>query len=172
MSSNGDNLDALLAQELAARPGAAPRYGPSTPIGAHTINWRTLTDEDAAAEWALLREWVEWFTVRYNIPISVIPTCWWQHGPLVEELSALHTAHDAAFDQADAGFGPIGWHERLTIAIPRLTRTYGGGCNNGHKPTKPRSWSNATNETDWDAWTTQAHAHDTHPGVTNRKEEQ
>ena len=52
-----------------------------------------------------LRDWVEWFTVRYDVPVSVVPNCWWRHGALVEELSALHVAHLAAFDASDAGFG-------------------------------------------------------------------
>jgi len=166
----GQDLDQALTAHLSSNANRVLRTAPSTPIGGHTFNWRTLADNAAPAEWAALRAWVEWFTVRYAIPVSTVPNCWWQHGALVEELSALHTAHNAAFDRADAGFGPINWHERLTLALPRLTRAYGGGCNTGHKPTKPRTWTEATNEQEWDTWTTQAHAHDTHPGVTNRKE--
>lgn len=151
------DVDALLAQELS---GFDPhsRHGGSAPIGGLVTNWRELTADEAAERWNVLRTWVEWFTVRYNIPISVVPTCWWKHGHLVEELSALHTAHVAAFDSSDAGFGPIGWHERLAIATPRLARAYGGGCNNGHKPAKPRTWTDVTDEQEWTAWTSQAHA--------------
>jgi hypothetical protein len=151
------------AASFTARPKAS-RTVSSEAIGAHVVDWYTLSDGDAAKEWEALRRWVEWATVRYNIAQSVIPACWYQHGALVEELSALHTAHRAAFDSSDAGLGPIGWHERFAIALPRLTRAYGGGCNNGHQTTKPRTWP-AGPDADWDAWTTQAHAHrDTHPG--------
>lgn len=139
---------------------ADPRAGDSAPItGGNGVNWRTLPDENAAERWTLLREWVEWFTVRYQIPISTVPDCWWQHGALVEELSALHLAHNASFHPSDTGLGPIGWHERLAVTLPRLTRAYGGGCTNGHRPLKPRAWANATDEAAWTAWTTQAHAH-------------
>jgi hypothetical protein len=125
------------------------------------------------ATWTALREWVEWFTTRYNIPFSTVPICWWQHDALVEELSALHTAHLAAFDPADTGFGPLSWHERLAIATPRLTRAYGGGCNTEHRPTKTRSWDRVTDETAWTAWTTKAHAHpSTRPGAHNQKKEE
>lgn len=151
------DYDALLADDLTFDP--RDRGGSSAPLGAHVANWRTLADDAAEAEWAALRSWVEWFTVRYNIPISVIPNCWYQHGALVEELSALHTAHTTSFDPADTGYGPIGWHERLAVAHPRLTRAYGGGCNNGHQPLKPRSWSNVIDEAEWTAWTNTAHAH-------------
>lgn len=170
MSDDPEEFDGLLAAELAAYdPG--DRHGPSEPIGAQTFNWRKLTPEDAPEKWEALRDWVEWFTVRYNIPVSVIPACWWKHGTLVEELSALHVAHDVAFDTSDTGFGPVSWHERLAIALPRLTRAYGGGCNTGHKPTKPRSWSAVTDEAEWNAWTTQAHAHRDTESVSQRKEE-
>lgn len=152
-----EDVDALLAQELS---GFDPnsRDGGSALIGGLVTNWQALSDAEAKGRWQALRAWVEWLTVRYNIAVSVVPDCWWRHGPLVEELSALHTAHLAAFDPSDSGFGPIGWHERLAIAVPRLNRSYGGGCNNGHKPTRPRSWSGATDEQEWDAWTNQAHA--------------
>lgn len=165
-----DDVEALLAQELA---GFNPhdRYGTSAPIGGLVTNWRELPDADAPERWQTLRSWVEWMTVRYNVPVSVVPDCWWRHGRLVEELSALHTAHIAAFDPSDAGFGPIGWHERLAIALPRLSHAYGGGCSNGHRPTKPRSWTNATNEQDWTSWTSLAHATEgTTPSPDERKE--
>lgn len=165
-----DDVDALLARELSGFDPLS-RYGSSRPIGGVVVNWRELPDEDAVEHWRALRSWVEWFTVRYNIAISVVPNCWWRHGHLVEELSALHTAHVAAFDPSDAGFGPIGWHERLAIAQPRLSRAYGGGCSNGHKPTRARSWSQATDEQEWQTWTGQAHADEGASSPSTRKEE-
>ena len=156
-SFDPDDVDALLAQELSGFDPNSRASG-SGIIGGLVTNWHELSDAEAAQRWEALRAWVEWFTVRYNVPISVVPDCWWRHGAIVEELSALHTAHHAAFDLSDSGFGPIGWHERLAIAIPRLNRAYGGGCNNGHKPTRPRSWAHATDEQEWEAWTTTAHA--------------
>lgn len=165
-----DDLDALLASEMTAfEPDI--RYGSSAPIGAQVIDWRTLPDRDAPAAWRELRRWVEWFTYRYRMPESTVPACWWKHGHLVEELSALHTAHTAAFDTTDAGFGPIGWHERLAIAIPRLTRAYAGGCSDGHRDVTPRSSINNIDERDWDAWTKEAHAHRDTPVSHHRKEE-
>jgi hypothetical protein len=163
------DYDDAIADDM-TRPGPPPppsssapnrddRAGSSRPIGASTVNWYTLTDTDAGPAWAALRAWVEWFTVRYRISESVVPVCWFKHGQLVEELSALHTAHTASFDSTDTGYGPIGWHERLSLALPRLSRAYSGGCARGHDPLTPRSWTNVVDEQEWDAWTTQAHAH-------------
>ena len=152
-----DDPEALLAGEMTAfEPDI--RYGSSVPIGAHVINWRTLSGREARAAWNDLRAWVEWFTIRYRVPESTVPACWWKHGQLVEELSALHTAHTAAFDASDAGFGPIGWHERLAIATPRLTRAYSGGCSDEHREIIPRSSIGNIDEQEWDAWTEQGHA--------------
>lgn len=163
-----EEIERLVAAELA---GFHARSDTSQPIGLHAVDWRRMPDQDAPREWADLRDWVEWFTVRYDIPVSVVPNCWWKHGALVEELSALHVAHLAAFDPSDAGFGAIGWHERLALATPRLSRA-GAGCASGHSGTRPRSWSSATDEQEWDAWVSETHAH---RGVTvaspDRKEE-
>lgn len=151
------DLDDLMAQEMSDfHPDI--RSGSSEPIGARVVDWRTLADADARAAWDSLREWVEWFTVRYQISESIVPVCWYKHGNLVEELSALHIAHGVAFDSSDAGFGPIGWHERLSLAIPRLRNAYAGGCSRGHNRYTPRSWTNAIDEQEWNAWANQAHA--------------
>ena len=134
------------------------RGGSSAALGAQPVNWRELPDAEARAAWDALRGWVEWVTSRYDIPEVIVPTCWWRHGALVEELSALHIAWEAAFDSTDAGFGPIGWHERFAIARPRLKAAYPGSCINGHRDRTPRSWRDATDEDEWDAWVDQAHA--------------
>ncbi|MDX2377611.1 hypothetical protein M4I32_12450 [Microbacterium sp. LRZ72] len=150
-------LDAMLAAELADWD-VNNRGGASVPLGAVAIDWKDLADDRASEVWRALRDWVEWFTARYDVPVSSIPNCWWQHPALVEELSALHTAHRASFDASDSGFGPIGWHERLAMARPRWRQAYAGSCTDGHQPEKPRSWSGTTDEREWEAWTRQSQA--------------
>lgn len=136
------------------------RGGDSEPLGAVIVNWRELTPSDAPAVWAALRDWVEWFTARYNLPVSLIPDCWWRHGGLVEELSALHTAWVAAYDPVDAGYGPIGWHERFQTAVDRWRSGihYAGSCSAGHVPPHTRDWRAKINEEEWAAWVRDAHA--------------
>lgn len=148
-------------RELFSADAAGLRTGGDAPpaaVGAST-NWRTMQDQQARDEWSALRDWVEWVTVRYNIPLVTVPTCWWQHPALVEELSALHCAHRAAFDPRDTGNGPVIWHEHFAAALPRLSRAYSGGCSTEHRSLRPRSWSGATNEDEWAAWINQSHAH-------------
>ncbi|WP_417564151.1 hypothetical protein [Microbacterium sp.] len=163
------DLDDILAAQLSDFAPSV-RGGSSAPIGAHVVDWRTLKDAQAPAAWNSLRAWVEWFTIRYRISESVVPACWFKHGQLVEELSALHTAHTAAFDPSDAGFGPIGWHERLSLAIPRLSKAYSGGCARGHDEPKPRAWVNVVDEDEWNVWTSQAHANGGRPPTSSPTE--
>lgn len=146
-----DNYDSLDLDKRATGAAAA---------GGYTVNWRELADADARAVWTALRDWVQWFTVRYGVGKSVVPNCWFRHGALVEELSALHSAHVALFDPSDSGLGPIGWHERLTLARQRLLEaTKLTGCtDDAHREPRARRWDNVTADDEWDQWSSQAHA--------------
>jgi len=124
-------------------------------LGVAVVNWRTLPDSEAPQVWTDLGAWVSWFIHRYNLPARKIPPCWFKHGALVEELSALHTAWLVSYDSLDAGFGPIGWHERLAVAIPRLATWYNGECHNGHTELPNSAEAVAPG---WRDWITQSHA--------------
>lgn len=126
-------------------------------LAAIVINWRELLAEDAPAAWSDLRDWVEWIIHRYAVPDLVIPDCWWQHGAIVEELSALHAAWVASYDTTDSGYGPIGWHERWSVAKDRLRKHYSGECKNGHKSAPARTLPPATGE--WHSWIKTSRSH-------------
>jgi hypothetical protein len=133
----------------------APRRSPGM-LGITVINWRTLLPDEAPEAWTDLGEWVSWFSRRYNLPTRKIPLCWYKHGALVEELSALHTAWLVSYDSLDAGYGPIGFHERLAAALPRLASWYNGECHNGH--TELPQAGDSTIPLDWADWIQQTHA--------------
>ncbi|MEN2739668.1 hypothetical protein ABCS02_17895 [Microbacterium sp. X-17] len=145
----------VLVATLAEGWDQAPRQSPGM-LGIRVINWRTLGNADAPEVWTDLREWVVWFTHRYNLASRKIPPCWFKHGALVEELSALHTAWLVSYDSLDAGYGPIGWHERLAVAIPRLASWYNGECHNGHTEL-PQTGDDAV-PTEWADWIGRSHA--------------
>lgn len=93
------------------------------------VNWRTINDDLAQRALAELTGWVAWFVHRYRISSRKIPDCWHEHDALVEELSALHGAWKVAFTEAEAGNGPIAWHERMILCLGRITELhYGGEC--------------------------------------------
>lgn len=156
-SLGGDTFDASVDEILEASYNPMNRDTSSEMIGGFVVNWRALEDREAiAAAWTALRDWVEWFAVRYEIPSTLIPDCWWQHGALVEELSALHTAHAASFDPSDTGYGPVSWHERLTLARARFATAYKNGCLDGH--VKPRQRAFPDVDVEWDTWIRTTHA--------------
>jgi hypothetical protein len=125
-------------------------------LGVTIVNWRTLTDDQAPEVWQDLGDWVDWFVRRYSIPARKIPSCWYRHGALVEELSALHTAWTVSYDNLDAGYGPIGFHERLTTAMARMATWYNGECHDGHN-TVPQTVSEVE-RLDWNRWIGHSHA--------------
>jgi len=125
-------------------------------IDGGAVNWRELEDSDAPETWAELRDWVQWLTNRYELGARTIPDCWYRHGGVVEELSALHTAWKASFSSADSGYGPIGWHERLFVCEQRLTKRYEGICGSGHQD--PYGRRAAEDDEFWAKWVTTSHA--------------
>ena len=76
----------------------------------------------------------------------------------MEELCALHTAWLVSFDPTDAGYGPIGWHERLTVSIQRISAWYHGQCAETHQERIGAKRLPADSDTGWLAWTRTSHA--------------
>jgi hypothetical protein len=101
-----DELDRLVGGVLGRRP--------------RPVAWATLDVDEAAQAWADLDPWVRWLVRRYLIDAREIPPCWPRHGDVVEELSALRTAHQAAFDPSGAPTGPADWHHGLAATRSRL----------------------------------------------------
>lgn len=101
-----EDLDALVEQILGAKP--------------RPIDWSLLNGRPAEEARAVLDSWVRWLVTRYAIDPREIPPCWAEHGDLFEELSALHTAHRAAFDTAGPPTGPADWHTMLANTRARL----------------------------------------------------
>jgi len=122
-------LDAMIEHAL----GRVPR----------PITWATLTAEQAAEVWLALDEWVRWLVARYALDHRDIPPCWYAHGDLVEELTALWTAHQGAYDRAGGPTGPVDWHQTLANTRVRLqgwaART---GCRHAqHRAPTPPAWA-------------------------------
>jgi hypothetical protein len=118
--------------------GDANSHDPSqTMIDGGVVNWRELDPADESAVWGQLRVFVDWLIDRYQLTESLIPDCWYQHGRLVEELSALRSAWVSSFSSLDAGYGPIGWHERFAALTSRISGE-GDSCGSGHMPVYTR----------------------------------
>ena len=105
------------------------------PVGlfpALPVCWALLDDletEDALEE---LHNWTDWVLDRYRLDHRTIPTCWDQHGALIEELSALRIAWLAAYAITARPEAPLEWHQEFTAANHRMSDwTARTGCRRG-----------------------------------------
>lgn len=134
------------------------REGPPGGLGDPTYRWRELDHVSAPKAWKALSMWVSWFVATYRLTTSVVPDCWWRHPELVAELYALQKAELASFTPTDPGFGPLGFHERLPLAIERLrleTRTIGCVGLQVHREISPRLLP--ADDPEYLAWMTEPH---------------
>ncbi|KAA8877334.1 hypothetical protein F3087_45000 [Nocardia colli] len=74
-------------------------------------SWRHLDRGEAAALWQELLDWVDWLRNTYQLG-SRIPSCWFRHDSVREELTALMGAHAAAY-----------YCERESTELPREDMT-------------------------------------------------
>ena len=105
-----DDLDAEVDAYIQDALGSTPR----------PIDWRRVPPNEAAERWEELDRWVRWLVTRYALDHRDVPPCWYAHGDLVEELTALMTAHKAAFDRSASATSPAEWHQTLAATRGRL----------------------------------------------------
>lgn len=110
-----------LLERVADRPDLSER----------PVNWATLSRPDAAQQWQVLTGWTRWLRDRYQLH-EHIPACWFAHGAMVEELTALRSAWTSAFLSADAAPGdPALWHDLLDRTRYRIRAWDRNGCADG-----------------------------------------
>lgn len=117
-----------LMERLAEQPALAER----------PVNWAALDAADAAEQWGLLVDWTDWLRERYQLH-ERIPSCWYAHGALIEELSALRTAWVGAVLDPQARLDdPARWHELLERTLDRIREWDRSGCSDGtHRAEQP-----------------------------------
>lgn len=114
------------------------RLADNPAMGERPVNWAALDAHHAAEQWGLLTDWTDWIRDRYQLH-ETIPACWYAHGPLVEELSALRSAWVGTYldPEARAGDGSA-WHDLLDRTLHRIKRWDRTGCADGtHRPDQP-----------------------------------
>lgn len=98
--------------------------------------WKSLGPEGQKALLAELGDWVGWLRRRYPLARK-IPPCWPQHPELVEELTALWLAWQAAYTGPDPPLtGAADFHDRwLPGLLHRLEHgPHATDCTAGHHP--------------------------------------
>ena len=116
---------------------------PEAPPVPVVICWEDLGPEEYGRTLGELAKWLAWLRRTYRIPATVFPPCWYAHGDLLEELSALHTAHQGAYHPDGAATGPADWHHQLAATRTRLNASVARtGCRPGeHRPAAPPAWA-------------------------------
>lgn len=97
---------------------------------------RTLDAATAAATWQELRRWVDWLVTRYALDHKVVPPCWYLHGAVVDELTALWGAWQLAYWPLGSAGDPANWMQIFANTRMRLTEWCGRrGCReDDHRP--------------------------------------
>lgn len=110
------------------------------------INWNVLTAVQAEQAWLDLNAWVHWLRATYGLPAAVIPPAWHRHNALVLELSALHVAWLAYYNEDAPPTGPLVWHEQFAAARQRLRELVQmiGTKLDRDRPTRVTAWPGET----------------------------
>lgn len=75
--------------------------------------WRYLDREAAQLLWDELVDWVGWVRYRYQLSKYIKP-CWYRHGGVVEELTALMVSHTAVYTAPDTAKEGAEYSEEMT----------------------------------------------------------
>jgi hypothetical protein len=112
------------------------------------VCWKGLDHGSAIRAQCTLDEWVRWLAVRYTLAPRTIPPCWYRHGILVEELSALRTGWLAAFEPSAPGSMALDWHAMFWATRQRLQETISRvGCTkDDHREDQPSTWLTAPDQ--------------------------
>jgi len=98
--------------------------------------WRDLGPRAAEELSDQLTDWVDWIRSRYPLARKV-PACWADHPEILEELTALWLAWQAAYQDRNASLTAASdWHDRwLPGLLYRLEHgPFALDCANGHRP--------------------------------------
>jgi hypothetical protein len=98
--------------------------------------WRHIGPLGEEALWKELTDWVGWIRHRYPLARR-IPACWAEHPEVVEELTALWLAWQAAYVDTDGSLTAAAeWHDRwLPGLLYRLEHgPFALDCDAAHHP--------------------------------------
>ncbi|MER5890449.1 hypothetical protein ABT160_42035 [Streptomyces sp. NPDC001941] len=105
------------------------------------VVWHEVKGEDREALWTEFTAWVIRMADAFELTTEQLPhACWWEHGAVVAELTALWTGWESAFgSEQDAAAGPYLWHDAWARGIERIGRSWLGECTNGYHQPKTRT---------------------------------
>ncbi|MCX4681437.1 DUF4913 domain-containing protein [Streptomyces sp. NBC_01433] len=105
------------------------------------VAWHKVKEDEREDLWTEFAAWVIRMADVYELTTEQLPhACWWEHGAVVAELTALWTGWESAYgNEEDAAAGPYLWHDAWSRGIERIGRTWLGECTNGYHQQKSRT---------------------------------
>ncbi|MFF9157618.1 hypothetical protein ACF1AB_35965 [Streptomyces sp. NPDC014846] len=136
-------------EDAGAIRGAAGKKGASseddgsdsTRVPGTPIAWHKVAEDHREELWGKFVSWVVRMADTYELTTEQLPhACWWEHGAVVAELTALWTGWESAYNsEEDAAAGPYLWHDAWARGIERIGRMWLGECTNGYHQQKSRT---------------------------------
>ncbi|MFE7331586.1 hypothetical protein ACFU8W_43140 [Streptomyces sp. NPDC057565] len=114
---------------------------PGARVAGAPVSWHKVKDDDRKEMWAEFTAWVIRMADQYELTTEQLPHgCWWEHGSVVAELTALWTGWESAYNnEEDAQAGPYLWHDAWSRGVERIGRMWLGECTNGYHKQKSRT---------------------------------
>lgn len=136
----GQRMEALaerLEQVEQRGTPARPAGGDAEPDGAAFPEWSWVGLDPAARAERLreLHQWVTWLVDTYEVPTGQLPDCWYRHGSMTADLTALRVGWTAAYLDSEAEPDrPSRWHDTLERTLRRIRDwdRYGCGRSGSH----------------------------------------
>lgn len=134
-----EHLESAGPAPVSSGDAQAQDLAPAEPATYVPYCWRHVSAAEARGLWIRLREWVDWVNGRYfSTSWESIRPCWFRHPAVVEELTALWAAWEAAYrapDDGGEGFSDaaLWWHEKLHTVVLRLWDKQFAECKAGHQ---------------------------------------
>ncbi|KNE83364.1 hypothetical protein AB0B04_19490 [Streptomyces xinghaiensis] len=125
----------------ASKPGGAGEDGSGTRAPGAPVVWHKVSDDERPALWSEFTSWVIRMADLYELTTEQLPhACWWEHGSVVAELTALWTGWESAYgNEEDAAASTYLWQDAWSRGIERIGRMWLGECTNGYHHEKSRT---------------------------------
>lgn len=127
MEALAERLEQVEQRGTPARPagGDAAPGEPALP----EWSWVGLDPGVRAERLRELHQWVSWLVDTYEVPTGQLPDCWYRHGSMTADLTALRAGWTAAYLDPEAEPDrPSRWHDTLERTLRRIRDWDRHGC--------------------------------------------
>jgi len=146
----GQRMEALAErlEQVEQRGTPARRAGGDAESGEPALpewSWVGLDPGVRAARLRELHQWVTWLVDTYEVPTGQLPDCWYRHGSMTADLTALRAGWTAAYlDPQAEPDRPARWHDTLERTLRRIRDWDRHGCGRSGSHTEQTDTARST----------------------------